>query len=183
MSKTHFSRRDFLQAIGAGIGVGVLGGLGLKRWQSLGKISVVHAARPLLGTVFSITIHHPDEALALKALEAAFDEVKKVDHVMSLHRTDSDLCRINQAAGKEEVSVDPSLCSILTTAKEISIITNGAYDITCLPLLRRFGFYNFTSQTKNYPTDREIYSLLESVGSDQLAIDVSHNRAGLAKQG
>ena len=182
MKKTDilFSRRQFLKVLSAGIGTGALAAGGLWRWHSLFPMSVVQKTRPLLGTFITITVHDSDEAMAEKAIEYAFAAVEMVDRVMSIHRSDSDLSRVNAAAGNDMVSVDPSLIDILKMTQQFHGLTGGVYDVTCLPLMQLYGFYQSQTENLPYPSDRKIHEILSVIGQKQITLDEKSNRMGLA---
>lgn len=158
-------------------------GAGLWRWRSLGKVHVVRQTRPLLGTFMTMVVHHEDLGDAQQAISKAFAAVEKVDRVMSIHRPDSDVSRVNAAAGKTMLGVDPWLIEILKMAEAIHHQTQGAYDVTCLPIMRLYGFYSkVDSQTQarqRFPTDREILQTLNGAGWKHLAMEEGKNRVGL----
>lgn len=165
-------------------------GTGLFRWRSLGKMEVVRQARPLLGTFISIVVHHADFTEAQKAIGKAFAAVEKTDQVMSIHRPESDISRLNAAAGKSMVGVDPSLIEILKMAKTFHDQTRGAYDAACLPLMRLYGFYSQTHNSRHAParfsghtpTDREIAQALDGAGPKNWAMDEKQMELGLTRE-
>lgn len=157
-------------------------GTGLFRWLSLGKMHVVRQTRPLLGTFISIVVHHDDFAEAQRAIGKAFAAVEKTDQVMSLHRPESDLLRLNAAAGKAMVGVDPSLIEILKMAKTFHDQTQGAYDAACLPLMKLYGFYSQTHHSMHAPTDREIAQALDCAGPKNWAMDEKRMELGLTRE-
>src|SRR2546425_12908027 len=46
------------------------------------------------------------------------------------------VCRINDAAGREWVAIDPETEQLLTLCGEIHFITKGVFDPTALPLIK-----------------------------------------------
>ena len=92
-----FTRRQFLAGLGLLSGAGVLAPV-LQRLQRPSATSI-EAGRPLLGTWVRVVARHPDRARATRAVERAFAAVREVDGQMSVHRADSELSRVNRAAG------------------------------------------------------------------------------------
>ena len=183
MAKKGWTRRDFLKILSTGAVGGVLIGTGLGRFRKQGTIFVLKQARPLLGTLVSITIHHPDEALAEKGMKEAFKAVEKVDRVMSIHRKESDVSRVNALAGRGMVSVDPSLMDVIQTANRVHAESGGAFDVTCLSLMQLFGFYSASLDGKHFPKEAAIQKVMEAVGQKQIQIDEHLGKIGLAKEG
>lgn len=106
-----------------------------------------HAADPakfttraelVMGTVARITI--PDGATN-GAFETGFAALRRVDAAMSLYRPESGLVRLNAHAAGHGERVDDELFTLLTRAVELSRLTDGAFDVTILPLLRAWGAY------------------------------------------
>ncbi|MBI2345416.1 MAG: FAD:protein FMN transferase [Deltaproteobacteria bacterium] len=175
------SRREFLKVISAGAGMAALAGVGLAR-QRTSKVAVIRQIRMLLGTRISITVHHDKMPLAERAIAEAFAAIERVDRVMSIHRADSDIAKVNLAAGRSEVAVDPMLPSVIAVAAEANRLTDGAYDVTCLPIMRMYGFYR-TGGPLHYPSDRVLKTSLDAVGVRHLVVDQTTSRIGLMRKG
>lgn len=69
--------------------------------------------------------------------EQAFNEISKIEALMSFHQCDSELSRINRSAHKQELTVSPELVEVLSFALELSAISNGQFDVTVAPQLVR----------------------------------------------
>jgi thiamine biosynthesis lipoprotein len=74
-------------------------------------------------------------------VDAAFAALRAVDAAMSLYREDSELTRLNARAGRHGEPVSDDLFALLARARELSVATDGAFDVTVLPLLRWRGAY------------------------------------------
>ncbi len=94
-------------------------------------------AELVMGGVATITMAEGNEA----AFEAGFAELRAVDAAMSLYRSDSELVRVNRHAARHAEPVDGPLFACLDRARALSIATDGAFDVTVLPLLRAWGAY------------------------------------------
>ena len=86
--------------------------------------------RQMMGTYSRIVLRTPQEPLGRAAAEAAFDRQHRVDDLMSYHRSDSELARINAEAYVSPVTVDQLTFDVLERAVEISQWSDGAFDIT-----------------------------------------------------
>jgi thiamine biosynthesis lipoprotein len=87
-----------------------------------------------MGTVVEITIVGEDEEEEKKATLQAFQEIKRIEQLMSPWIESSDVSRINQSAGKEWVKVSQETLKVIKEAKEISELSEGGFDITVGPL-------------------------------------------------
>ena len=87
-----------------------------------------------MGTVIEITLINDDEEATRKAALRAFQEIKRIEQLMSPWIESSDVVRINRSAGKEWVKVSPETFEVIKKAHEISEISDGGFDISIGPL-------------------------------------------------
>jgi thiamine biosynthesis lipoprotein len=87
-----------------------------------------------MGTVIEITLVGVEEEAANKAALQAFQEIKRIEHLMSPWIDSSDVTRINQSAGKGWVKVSQETLRVIKKAREISELSGGGFDITVGPL-------------------------------------------------
>lgn len=125
--------------LSSSIGLAALTGLGC----SSGKTapSDLHTGAALaFGTTVNIKVIHQNASHAAQAIEKALFEVKTIDALMSPYQAQSQLFQLNQAGIFK--SPDRHFVEVLTFARQLSILTAGAFDITVQPL------WNVFSQTK-----------------------------------
>ncbi len=132
---------------------------------------MIHRSRPLLGTFVVVSVSTADRVAAPAAISAAFAEIERVDALMSLHRPDSELVRLNQLAADGPVSVSPDLFRVIAAAQKIAADTDGSFDITIRPLTQLWGFI-----WKEYrlPTDAELRQVLPAVSHRRVQLDLRH---------
>ncbi len=174
-----FSRRRFLASLGLLAGAGVAAPLWLGARSR--RMASVELARPGLGTWIRIVARHEDTARAQRAVEAAFAAIRRVDEQMSVHRADSQLARVNGAAGEAEAAVDLAVIEVVRRACAAADRSAGVYDPTVLPLMRLYGFYG--AGRNEYPSDREIGAAMGVVGWGGVTLDEGRGRLGLARRG
>jgi thiamine biosynthesis lipoprotein len=92
------------------------------------------AVEPHMGTLFRIKLYAPDEASAQQAFAAAFKRIAQLDKIFSDYQSDSELTRITQQAVGHPVRVSGDLFRIAQASDELSIATDGAFDLTLGPL-------------------------------------------------
>src|SRR5579872_1478332 len=91
----------------------------------------IRVQRPLMGTTWSIEVaHHGRAAAASQAIESAYDELARIDALMSEWKPASPVSQINAAAGKHAVEVPAELRAILERANRYSELSDGAFDVT-----------------------------------------------------
>lgn len=100
-----------------------------------------------------------------KAVDAAIDEVERLDALLSTGKETSEVSRIN-AAGGGEVSEDTAV--ILQEAMEVYQRTEGLFDVSIYPLMELWGF---SSQEYHVPTREELLEVLSLVDASKIAFD------------
>lgn len=145
------------------------------------KMQRVEVGRSALGTWVRVVVQDGDLVRANRAAEAGFAAIRRVDAQMSIHRPDSQLARVNAAAGEGTVPVDVAVLDVIGLACDAAASTNDVYDPTVLPLMRLYGFYG--SRRDRYPSDREIAGALAVMGHHHVVVDRPGGRLGLAKRG
>ena len=174
-----FSRRRFLAGFGV-LAAGAVCAPLLSRVR-IGRVTSVEVERPGLGTWIRIVARSDDPAQAERAIECAFAAIDLVDRQMSVHRVDSQLARVNRAAGIEAVAVDDAVLEVVARARTRAERSGGAYDPTVLPLMRLYGFYG--SRREGYPSEREVALTLAAVGWRHVIVDRAAGTLGLARRG
>jgi thiamine biosynthesis lipoprotein len=89
-----------------------------------------------MGTVIEITLLTEDEETAQKAVLQAFQEIKRIEQLMSPWIVTSDVSRLSRSAGKEWIKVSPETFEVIQTSQKISGLSEGAFDITIGPLIQ-----------------------------------------------
>ncbi len=96
--------------------------------------------RPLLGTYVEIQISaDKDDDALLDCSLAAFDEIMRIQQLMSFHDPQSELSRINACAHLNEMKISPDLHRVLSFALELAEVSNGWFDPSIAPGLIRRG--------------------------------------------
>lgn len=134
----------------------------------------------MLGTFVTVTLYAPTREDGIAAASAAFDEFRRIDALMSAHRPDSELNRLNAGAARGPVPVSLDLFRVLEKAQALARETDGSFDITVRPLVELWGFL-----WKQYrlPTPEELQSVLPRVGYRQVALDAERRTVRFAAPG
>ncbi len=115
----------------------------------------IRQCKPLLGTYVEIhiTADEDDDSLLDRSL-AAFDEISRVQRLMSFHDAESELTRINQSAHLGEIEISPDLSRVLAFAEKLNRTSLGYFDPAIAPELVRRGLLpdhgNLTDQTSRW---------------------------------
>src|SRR5213076_1139493 len=102
------------------------------------------------------------------AVSAAFEEFRRIDSLMSIHRADSELSQVNARASVEPVVLSGDLFRVIAKAQEIAEQTEGRFDITIRPLADLWGFI-----WKEYrlPSEEELKAVLPRVNHRLVRLD------------
>jgi thiamine biosynthesis lipoprotein len=103
---------------------------------------IVRDGRAVMGTVLEITVEHDDPVEAREALEACYARATLLEVLFTRWDDDSELVRLNRAAGGPPRKLSPALARILRDSIELAERTEGAFDPTVGPLVtlwRRAG--------------------------------------------
>jgi thiamine biosynthesis lipoprotein len=129
-----------------------------------------------MGTLMSHKAFGPS---AQKALDAVKAEAQRLEHLLSRFIHNSEISRINAAAGKESVAVCDETFGILQKAQAYSLLSQGLFDITIAPLAGLWDYKHAVSP----PPDAQIRQSLGLIGYDSLTLDAANKTARLQKAG
>jgi thiamine biosynthesis lipoprotein len=93
------------------------------------RAKIVHTGKAM-GTIVQITFWTGDEVAAARAARAVFEEFERLDRMMTTWTPDSEVSRINAAAGVSAVAVSDETFTVIERALDISKRSKGVFDIT-----------------------------------------------------
>ena len=99
-----------------------------------------------------------------------FEALSEIDRLLSVHQSASELSQVNRNPGQwHKVSLHFS--QVASAARKTSEMTGGAFDVTVLPVMRHWGFYDesLPGQYKNQ-SRRSLRRILERVDFRQLQV-------------
>jgi FAD:protein FMN transferase len=126
-------RRAILVAFCAGLAVAPVAGpaTAAEPAESLSGEGLVDRARGIMGTAVQITVWTAEEEKAVRAIEQAFAEFERLNALMTTWTQDSEVSRINAAAGNgEAIPVSAEVLECITRGQEASRASGGAFDLT-----------------------------------------------------
>ena len=83
-----------------------------------------------MGTEVSVYLWHDDAEVAQRAVDAIFEEVARLDQLMSTYIEESSISEINRSAADGPVPAGDELFRLILRSLDISVLTRGAFDIT-----------------------------------------------------
>ena len=121
-----------------------------------------------MGATYSIALYGYDRVKMEAAADAAFDEVRRLDDLLSNYLPGSEWSEVNRNAAAKPVKVSPELFALLSACVEYSRESEGAFDITVGPLMKVWGFYKGSGHLPHKP---EIVAALAKVGYRHILLD------------
>jgi thiamine biosynthesis lipoprotein len=123
-----------------------------------------------MGATYSIVLYGYDRAKMEAAVDAAFDEVGRLDGMLSNYRAGSEWSEVNRHAAEEPVKVSPELFQLLSACVAYSRESEGAFDISVGPLMKVWGFYKGSGRL---PGRAEVAAALPKVGYQHVHLDAA----------
>ena len=150
-------------------------------WSPPGDLLRVEQNDEAMGATFSVVLYGSDRSQMEKAAEAAFDEVHRLDRLLSNYKQDSEWSEVNRTAGVGPVRLSAELFQLLSDCLTYSRESDGAFDITVGPLMKVWGFYKGEGAL---PRPADVTDALTRVGHRHVHLDaaaktIQFDRAGM----
>ncbi len=111
---------------------------------------------------------------------AALNEVDRLEELLTVFRSESQISRINALGHRQPVAVAPEVMEVLLLSKRLWEQTQGAFDVTAGALSKVWGFFR---RRGRMPQPPELQEALARTGSQHLHLDPEHNTVRLAVPG
>ncbi len=145
-----------------------------------GEALRISSSADAMGTTFTIVAYDEDRQRLESAVDEAFDELRRLDSLLSNYKPDSEWSRLNREAGRRPVRVGAELFDLLQACQAYSRASEGAFDITVGPLVKIWGFYKGSGRL---PHRAEIRGALAKTGYRHLIMDPEQQSVRFAKPG
>ncbi|HXA35950.1 MAG TPA: FAD:protein FMN transferase [Steroidobacteraceae bacterium] len=132
----------------------------------------------IMGTRITVELWADDEAKAERAIDAVLEEMRHIDDSMSTYKPTSEVSLVNAKAAQGPMRISKELFDLLTTAKEYSVITDGAFDITYASV----GYmYDFRKHV--HPDEAQIDKALPAVNFRHVLLDAKNQTVQYSQTG
>ena len=121
-----------------------------------------------MGTTFSVVLYGDRRDQMEAGANAAFDELQRLNNLLSHYRPASVWSEINRLAGQRPVAVSPEVFKLISRCLHYSRRSQGTFDITVGPLMKTWGFFKGTGRL---PSRDEVAAALAKVGYRHLCLD------------
>jgi FAD:protein FMN transferase len=144
------------------------------------QVEIDSGYREVMGTFARVVAVAPDTETAKKCIDAAFEQFRHIEALMSWRKDDSDIARVNRDAYRMPVRVSNSTFEVLQKSIEFSRLSEGAFDITVGPLM---DLWRHAQDANHAPTDAELRQVLSKVGFEKLILDANNMTVRFAVDG
>jgi thiamine biosynthesis lipoprotein len=132
----------------------------------------------IMGTRIIVELWSDDEAKANEAIDALLQEMRHIDDTMSTYKPTSEVSQVNARAADGPMKISKELFDLLTTAKEYSVITDGAFDITYASV----GYmYDFRKHV--HPDEAQIAKALPAINYRHVLLDSKNQTVQFSQKG
>jgi FAD:protein FMN transferase len=132
----------------------------------------------IMGTRITVELWADDEQKANRAIDALLDEMRHIDDSMSTYKPTSEVSQVNARAADGPMKISKELFDLLATAKQYSVLTDGAFDITYASV----GYlYDFPKHV--HPDDAQIDKALPAVNYRHVLLDPKNHTVQFSQKG
>ena len=171
--------RAALTFLGCVVMLGVLGPLPVAFAEAAPHL--VSKSTTAMGTQVSISVFTGDDEGAQRVIDNALDEVVRIERLMTTWRDDSEVSRLNAAAGKMPVTISDETMAVLEMSQQSSAWSGGAFDVTYYGL---HGLWKFDEDLeKRIPDAADVKARLPLIDWHKLKLDPKRHTAFLEKVG
>jgi len=140
----------------------------------------VREERFLMGTMVEIVAYGRNQEKVKKAVQDGFKEIERLEKKLTRYRADSVIGQINQNADKKPVKIDDEVFYLIEKSIEICKLSQGAFDITVLPLIL---LWNFDGENPHPPEAQTVKEKLNLVGCDKIVLDKENQTVFFTESG
>jgi FAD:protein FMN transferase len=133
-------------------------------------------AGPTMGTTYHVTVSGADSLQERRAVQSAIDRVlAETERHLSTYDESSEISLLNRDESRSWQDVSPALFFVLQEARDVSEVTDGAFDITVEPLLALWGHKSETDSAATHtvftpPSSARLEQARNSVGYARLEL-------------
>ena len=150
----------------------------LRYWG--GPVEYDSGCRLIMGTVARVICVAEDANSGEDCVNSAFEQLDRVNRLMSNYDSDSEISRINRSAYGGAVTVDEMTFEVLERAVEFSKITGGAFDVTVGPLVE---LWRLAGSAGHVPSKEMLEKDKSKAGYENLILDRGDRSVRFAVKG
>jgi len=134
----------------------------------------------LMGSRYEIVVIANNQTQGEHYIDLAIDEIRRIEKMISSWDPASETSEINRNAGIKPVKVSRELFDLISRAKKISEITDGAFDISYASMDK---IWHFDGSMKQFPSPEAIKKSVAKVGYQNIILDPENQTVFLKLKG
>lgn len=143
------------------------------------EMALYRFVRAAMATQFEVILPFGTPG-ATELAEQALDQIDRLEDQMTVYREHSEISRLNRLAADGPVTLEERLYGLLAQSAQLSVQTDGAFDITTGALTKAWGFYRRQGRV---PSVEERAAVLERVGMQHVELDDQRRSARYLRRG
>ncbi len=129
--------------------------------------TITKRAQMHMGTLVTVTAVAVDTQVSDRAVQAAFDEIKRLEGLLSTWRSDSELSQVNAEAGRQSVPVSRETFELVVRSLEMAQLTRGGFNIALGPAIEAWS----VTERQQVPDEQVLERLKPLVDWTSIQID------------
>ena len=134
-----------------------------------------------MGNSFTITVTASDHKTANEHIEAAVQEIKRIERLLTTYNDQSQTNQVNTQAGISAVKVDEEVFNLIERSIGISKITQGAFDISYGSIDK--SLWNFDRSMKSLPDTQTALKMVHLIDYRNILLDRENCSVFLKEKG
>ncbi|RYF85355.1 MAG: FAD:protein FMN transferase [Chitinophagaceae bacterium] len=135
----------------------------------------------LMGNRFEITVVAHSEKEAEDHIDAAVNEIRRIESVLTTFNEESETAAINRNAGIQPVTVSSEVFELIKRSKRISQLTQGAFDISYGSIDKKL--WNFDQQMTSLPDPATAKKMVRLINYQNIILDEKNETVFLKEKG
>ena len=144
----------------------------------LARAEWITRSENIMGTRCSVELWSEDRAKGEAAIASVFDDMRRIDRLMSTWKEDTEISEVNREASRHPVKISQELFRLLQESVKYSELTQGAFDITYASV----GYlYDFKKGV--HPDQKTIKDALPGINWRHMVLDEKKNTVFFQRPG
>jgi thiamine biosynthesis lipoprotein len=148
---------------------------------SLNKQRLHTREEKLMGNRFSISALCNDARDAEAPIQAAIDEIRRIESLLTTFSESSQVSHINREAGTKPVQVDKEVFDLILRSQRISELTQGAFDISYGSIDK--SLWNFDVSMTSLPSPLKMKQAVRLINYRNIILDHDRHTVSLKEKG
>ena len=135
----------------------------------------------LMGNSFALTVVEENAEIAEEHIDAAIDEIKRIEALLTTFSENSQTNLVNQQAGTSPVRVDKEVFQLVQRSIRISELTQGSFDISYGSIDK--SLWNFDLSMKALPDKATAQASVRLINYKNILLDEADSSIFLKEKG